>query len=168
MNIIIRNIKKEDIPDVVDININGWKEAYKGIVDDKYLENISREDKIKKREKDYKENGFIVAEIDKEVVGFCRYIDNLNKSPEITNADCELIAIYVKPKYIKKGIGKCLFEYVKNEFRQMKKTKMIWWCLTDNKSARIFYEKMGGKVIAKKLKKIGEKSYEEVCYCIDL
>ncbi len=29
-DIIIRNIKEEDIPSVVDIQISGWKTVYKG------------------------------------------------------------------------------------------------------------------------------------------
>ena len=32
-NIIIRDIKKQDIPKVVDIHIDGWKTAYKGIIE---------------------------------------------------------------------------------------------------------------------------------------
>ena len=36
-NIIIRNIEENDIPSVVDIQIDGWKSAYKGIVDDNVL-----------------------------------------------------------------------------------------------------------------------------------
>ena len=36
-NLIIRNVKKEDIPKIVDIQINGWKTAYRGIIDDEYL-----------------------------------------------------------------------------------------------------------------------------------
>lgn len=31
-DIIIRNVCKEDIPRVVDIQIDGWKTAYKGII----------------------------------------------------------------------------------------------------------------------------------------
>jgi hypothetical protein len=30
MDIIIRNVRKEDLPSVVDIKIKGWKRAYKG------------------------------------------------------------------------------------------------------------------------------------------
>ena len=50
-NVIIRNVKKEDISKVVDIQINGWKTAYKGIIDDDYLNTMSKEEKIKKRTK---------------------------------------------------------------------------------------------------------------------
>ena len=44
-NIIIRDIKKEDIPQVVDIQISGWRAAYKGMIDDEYLENMNAEKK---------------------------------------------------------------------------------------------------------------------------
>ena len=70
-DIIVRNIKERDIPSVVDIQIEGWKTAYKGIIDDEYLENMNTEEKIKMRQKDYTENRFIVAELNNEVVGFC-------------------------------------------------------------------------------------------------
>ena len=94
-NIKIRNVEKQDIPQVVEININDWKTAYRGIIDDEYLDNVNIEEKIKRREQDYKEHGFIVAELDGEIVGFCRYVDNIDKSPETPEADCELMAIYV-------------------------------------------------------------------------
>ena len=72
MDIIIRNVKKEDLPSVVDIKITGWQAAYKGIIDDDYLNNLTneRETNIAKMEKNYMKNGFIVAEINGEVVGF--------------------------------------------------------------------------------------------------
>lgn len=43
INIKIRNVKKEDIPSVVDIKIKGWQTAYKEIIDEKYLVNLSNE-----------------------------------------------------------------------------------------------------------------------------
>lgn len=33
-NIIIRNVAEKDIPSIADIQVNGWKTAYKGIIDD--------------------------------------------------------------------------------------------------------------------------------------
>lgn len=74
-NIIIRNVKEDDIPSIVDIQINSWKTAYKGIIDDDFLNSMNRDKKIEQRKNDYKKDGYIVAEIDEEIVGFCRYID---------------------------------------------------------------------------------------------
>ena len=72
-NIIIRKVKRENIEDVVDIQVTGWQTAYRGIIDDEYLDKLSREEKIKKRKKDFDSNGFIVAEYENKVIGFCRY-----------------------------------------------------------------------------------------------
>ena len=124
-NIKIRNIKKEDIPQVVDIQIRAWIKAYKEIINDNYLANMNPEEKIKMREKDYNENKFIVAEINNEIVGFCRYTDNINKTPETLEADCELRALYVKPEVKHNGIGKKNYKYDVNEFKNIGKTKMV-------------------------------------------
>ena len=167
-NIKVRNIKKEDIPQVVNIQICGWKSAYKGIIDDNYLANMNPKEKIKIREKDYNENRFIVAEINNEIVGFFRYTDNINKTPETLEADCELRALYVKPEVKHNGIGKKMFQYAVNEFKNMGKTKMVLWCLKDNVLARKFYEKMGGKIIKERLIHIGNRDYKEVAFEYDI
>lgn len=163
-NIIIRNIKREDIFDVVDIQINGWKTAYKGIVDDEYLQAMSREERIKKREQDYMQNGFIVAESNKKVIGFCRYIDNNSFSKDIQEADCELLALYVEPNLKYSGIGTKLFQYVTQEFKNRGREKMILWCLKDNEASKKFYTKMGGKIIKEREISIGENDYKEICF----
>lgn len=170
MDIIIRNIRKEDLPSVVDIKIKGWQSAYKGIVDDTYLNNLSneRETRIAKMEKNYITNGFIVAELDNEVVGFCRYIFDNSFSPEIDGIDCELCAIYVKPDLKYSGIGTKMFTYVVNEFRKNNKSKMVLWCLKDNEPSKKFYTKMGGKIIKEKDVEIGDKQYKECCFEYDL
>ena len=57
--IIIRNVKFEDLKSFADISNRGWQTAYRGIVDDDYLNNLSIEENYQKRIKDYKEVGFI-------------------------------------------------------------------------------------------------------------
>ncbi len=158
-NIIIRNIEENDIPSVVDIQINGWKTAYRGIIDDNVLNSMNRDERIEKRRKDYKENGFIVAELDNQVVGFCRYIDSNKFTQDISDVDCELLALYVKPDLKYNGIGTKLVQFVINEFKSKNKTKMILWCLKDNEPSKKFYTKMGGEIIKERVIEIGEKGY---------
>lgn len=50
-NIIIRNIEEKDIFSVVDIQISGWKVAYKGIIDDNTLKSMNRNERIEKMKK---------------------------------------------------------------------------------------------------------------------
>lgn len=161
-NIIIRNVNEKDIPSVVDIQVNGWKTAYKGIIDDIILNSMDKDEKIKKYEGNYKKNGFIVAELEDEVVGFCRYADSNEFTPDMQDIDCEITALYVKSDLKYNGIGTKLFQFVINEFKSKNKTKMILWCLKDNEPSKKFYTKMGAEIIKQRAIEIGEKEYLEV------
>jgi len=167
-NIKIRNIEEKDIPSVVDIKISGWQVAYKGIVEDNILNSMNREKIIERIKKNYKENGFIVAELNNEIVGFCSYIDNNKFTRDITEIDCELSALYVKPNLKYNGIGTKLFQFVTSEFKSKNKTKMILWCLKDNEPSKKFYTKMGGEIIKERVIEIGQKSYYEVGFMYNI
>lgn len=167
-NIIIRNIKKEDIPTVVNIQINGWRTAYKGIIDSEFLNLMNAEEIIEKCERDYNQNGFIVAEQNGKVVAFCRYIDSNRFTTNVIDIDCELLAMYVEPSLRNNGIGTKLFQYVINEFKNKSKKQMILWCLKDNESSKNFYEEMGGRIVKEKVIEIGNKRYYEVGFVYNL
>ena len=167
-NIVIRPIEYQDIPAVVDIQINGWKTAYKGIIADDFLTSMNREDRIAKREKDFLEKDFIVAKIGDEVVGFSRYTDHPDQIRGFSGIDCELCALYVKPEQKYCGIGTKLLETVMNEFQKKHKTRMIIWCLKENEPAKKFYHKMGGIISKEKKTDIGGRLYDEVGFVFDL
>ena len=167
MDIIIRDIKEEDIPSVVDIQMNGWIEAYRGIIDDVVLDSMDRNKKIEKMKTNYQDNYFKVAEYNNEVVGFARYYDDNRFSPDYP-IDCEIVALYIKPELKYHGIGTKLVKYIINEFKKMNKKKMIIWCLKDNYPSRKFYEKIGGKIIGEKDFIRGEYKYPEVGFLYEL
>lgn len=50
--LLIRQMTKEDIPQMVSIQITGWQTAYRGIIDDSYLDAMSQEEHIVKQKKD--------------------------------------------------------------------------------------------------------------------
>ncbi len=167
-NIIIRNVKEKDIPSIAEIQVNGWKTAYKGIIDDVVLNTMNKNDKIERFKSNYQKNGFIVAELKNEVVGFCRYIESNEFTPDMQNIDCEITALYVKPELKYNGIGTKLFQFVTNEFKIKSKTKMILWCLKDNEPSKKFYTKMGGKIAKERVIEIGENNYYEVGFEYDI
>ena len=166
-NIIIRKVKYEDIEQIVDINIEAWKKAYKGIIDDDILENLNRNEKIKKWKKHYNIGNVIVAERNGKILGYCRYEDNAQYDNK--DIDSEIIALYIDYNNRGNGIGRKLVEYVINDLKNKNKTKMIIWCLEKNNNARIFYEKMGGKLFDEEnyFEKDGRK-YKEVGYIYNI
>ena len=167
MRITIRNISEEDIPAVVDIQVEGWKIAYKGIIDDEFFSLLDKEKQIERRKKDYKDGPFIVAIVNNQIVGFCRYYDSV-LSADGECFDCELMALYVKPELKNQGIGKVMFNYVVNDLKSKGKKKMILWCLKDNHPSRNFYERMGGTIVGEHGIEIGEKIYQEVGFGYNL
>lgn len=167
-NIIIRNAEYKDIPDVIDIRIKAWQTAYKGIIDDDFLFSINKDDKVKKLRDTYKKTGFIVAVSNNSIAGFCRYKDLISSDPDTLYADCELLAIYVKPELKYNGIGTKMFSHVIKEFKSKGKKRMILWCLKDNDPAKNFYVKQGGKIIKEKLVSIGSRKLYEVCFMYEL
>ncbi|MGN1297465.1 MAG: GNAT family N-acetyltransferase [Clostridia bacterium] len=164
----IRKVKKEDLRAVAEIAVNGWKTAYRGIIDDVFLDNLSIEENYQKRLNDYTENGFIVAELNNEIVGFCRYRTGNYYKDKYADADCEICALYVKPNCKRNGIGKKLVNYVINEFKENGYAKMILWCLKDNYPSRTFYDKLGGIYCGENVIERGNKEYKEVGYIYNL
>ena len=165
--LVIRKVRYEDIEQIVDINIKDWKKVYKGIIDDEILDNLNREEKIKKWREHYNIGNVIVAEENGTILGYCRYDDNVVY--ENTDIDSEIIAIYVDCDKLGNGIGKKLVEYVKADLKNKNKTKMVIWCLEKNQNARKFYEKMGGNLLSdeKHFEKEGKK-YKEVGYVYNI
>ena len=165
--IIIRKAKYDDIETIVDINIKDWKKVYKGIIDDEILDNLDKNKKIEKMRKHYNTENIIIAEKNKNILGYCRYNDNAVYKN--SNIDSEIIAIYVDYDNLGNGVGRKLVEYVMTDLKNKRKNKMIIWCLEKNKNARRFYEKMGGKLIndEKYFEKEGKK-YKEVGYVFDI
>ncbi len=166
-NLIIRNIEYNDIPSVVDIQMNGWKASYKGIIDDDILDAMDREVKIEKMKDNYQNEPFVVAILDNEVVGFSRYVYDNHYSPDYP-IDCEIVALYVKPELKYQGIGTKLFNYIVNECKTLNKKKMIIWCLKENYPSRKFYEKLGGTIVGEKDFIKSDKTFPEVGFLYEL
>lgn len=165
MIIIIRKARTEDAEAIADIKITGWQTAYRGIIDDDFLDNMNINEEIEKRKNNIKNGAnIIVAELDNEIVGFCLYRDYIKNQEDNLDADCEISSLYVKPELKRKGIGKKLMNYVIDDLKSKEKKKMILGCLKDNYPSRAFYEKMGGKVLKTEKIAFGNKEYEEKIY----
>lgn len=161
---IIRKMKDEDIEKLVEININAWKKAYKGIIDKDILDNLDKNKKIEKWKNHYHIENIIVAEENGKIMGYCRYSDEVASKP-IAGADSEVMALYVDCEYQRMGIGKALIKEVIEKLKMLNKKSMIIWCLKKNRNARKFYEKIGGKQIQEtKYFEIEGRKYEEVGY----
>ena len=166
-NVIIRNATQNDIYQIVKIKINGWKETYVDIIDNNYLNNISLNDQISKYTSSYSLENIFVAELNNEIVGFCRVYD-YEEAQYDGEIDCEIREIYVRSDIKRMGIGSKLFIHVLKYFKDKNKSKLYLGVFEENYKSRNFYEKMGGIFFKKDFLEIGGKQYPTVSYIYEL
>jgi len=164
---LVRKAEIADAKVLGRIHSNSWKVAYKGIVPDSVLDNITPEKREKYFERVMSENSedlFLVYADGKEAgfmtIGRCRDDDRDSTYGEIWG-------IYLLPEYWNKGIGSYLIDWGINELKSKGYKKVTLWVLEENIKARRFYEKKGfrhdGTVKEIKLGKIlNEYRYEKI------
>lgn len=137
-----------------------WKYAYRGIIPQEYLDNIS--EGYWNKTFDILEWDTIVCMHDGEYIGtssFCR--SRFEKYPD----SGEIISIYLLPEYMRKGYGKELLDFVINELTKQWFKEVFLWVLEENYVARKFYENFGFECTYDYLHdNIGGKDLREIRY----
>ncbi|GGA58763.1 acetyltransferase [Kroppenstedtia guangzhouensis] len=158
---IIRKANFDDIPCIAQVNVDSWRSAYKGIVPDDFLSDLSYEKQEMKWEKriQNKQCGIYVAENSSgQIIGYA------NNGPERSGNpfyDSELYAIYILKEYQRQGVKRLIQQMVKEGM-----SSFLVWVLAKNPSRR-FYEKLGGKKLGTQYIEIGNVNLEEVAYGVD-
>lgn len=163
--IIVRKATVEDASAIATVHVAAWREAYRGIVADEVLDNLSIQRRTEQwtnslSDEVHPYHRAFVAEVNGQVVGFSNF-----GTPQIKDSgfDGELFAIYILKATHKMGIGRMLVQAVVNGLRELSSKSMLVWVLKDN-HARGFYEKLGGEYLYEKPIEIGNESLAEVAY----
>ena len=130
-----------DARQVADIHTRAWQVAYRGILDQKLLDDIDGD----KREAMWRErlipNQARTNLVFEENAMICAW-SAFGPSEEEPAAQ-ELIGIYVDPAMFRRGIGSKLWEETNRLMLLCRPDRLILWVLKDNTRARRFYEKLG-------------------------
>ena len=167
----IKEITIEDIPDYVKVNTRAWQETYKGLIEDRILEDVAKnvENSIKRQidkfEED-KKNGVkkFILKVNNEPVGMMAVGNARNKNYE---GKGELQALYLLDKVKKKGYGKMLFNKAVEILDAQGFKDMILGCLVNNPSNE-FYKHMRGKLIDTITSKIKGYDFQENIYYFEI
>ena len=152
LNITIDQIRLEDIPAIARIKVDGWKSAYRGIIDDDFLDSLTYNVQIKRFTdgEDSVQGIVAIDEESKQIVGFSTFGKRQDLSEGLPQYDCELHAMYVSPDRKGKGIGKRLLSEVLKQQRENDHKKMLLWCFKKNLPTIEFYKKTGGVLLGEK------------------
>lgn len=160
---MIRKARIEDSKNVANLVKRGWQTAYKGLIDQEFLDSMNENEMTKKWTSNIfsqnKDDNIYVYEENNKILGIIRF-GKANDEEKIN--DAEIYVLYVEPKLKRNGIGSKLFNYAENYFIENNFKKLIIWCLKGNEPSIKFYKKMGGKIFAERKANVNNIELEEV------
>ena len=155
----VRLARGEDMLDVLVVRIASWREAYRGILPQEYLDGLRRATRI-----DLPPATWIV-ESDRIVTG---YLATDLPGAHGVRETVEIRELYVHPNYWRNGLGAALFESCAEELAARGVRELYLWVLEANERGRRFYEAMGfGRVSGeRKLVPTGGERFPVLLYRI--
>lgn len=156
---MIRPATQKDARALATIHVACWDETYRGLLPADYIAQYD----LTKRLATWttilsKENRVAVYEVDGQVVGF---VDGGKIRDEVPNYKGEIYALYLLKKYQGLGIGKALFNHMRNLLESSHLYPFTAWVLADNPSLS-FYQKMGAHIIGHRLEQIHERMVKDL------
>lgn len=139
----IRDASPEDALAIAGVHVRSWQAAYRGLIDDDFLDRLRPEERAARYEfgaERAEAPRTIVALEDREIIGFattgpCRDEDAREAG--------ELYALYVDPPRWRSGAGRLLLAEATERMRRENLREAVLWVLRGNERAEHFYE-LGG------------------------
>ena len=140
----LRRATFADAQGIAEAHVASWQAAYRGLVPDAVLDNLSVADRRTQWESRLTkgESNLWVTGPDNHVLGFiscCPSRDVDLPPPEFA----EISALYVRAEAWDTGCGYALCQAAFTKMQRASATSAIVWVLTDNARARRFYERVG-------------------------
>jgi ribosomal protein S18 acetylase RimI-like enzyme len=168
-NVTIRKATFEDAAEIANVHINSWREAYKGLLSEEFLNErplfFKNRYELWKKVTVNESQVTLVAECSKNgVVGF---VNGTHGRDEALKDHAEVWCIYLLEKYHGQKIGFNLLKEFFDAHLKLGFKKGYLWVLDDNPTIS-FYEKVGGKPNGMTLEdSIGGQAVTELCYVWD-
>ena len=145
MGITIRKVLPEDVYDYTVCHIACWNAAFRGIVSDEYLDNMSAEieERVERLKKTLDRPGnseFYCVIFEGRMIG--RLI--IGKSQDEDKPDAgAIVAIYLLDEFWGKGYGREMMDFAIGALKRLGYREVVLWTPKENERAKRFYEKYG-------------------------
>jgi ribosomal protein S18 acetylase RimI-like enzyme len=132
----VRVAEPDDFCEVAHLHATSWRESYRGLVPDDFLDNI---DPLTWARRYAARSGdgstMLLAAMDQQIVGMVRFGAD-RQNPELA----EIYALYVAPGQQRTGIGTALLG---SALTCLPAVSVRLWCAEGNLTARAYYERHG-------------------------
>lgn len=137
--VTIREARPEDAAAVAAVHVRAWQVAYRGLIPDDHLDNLSVEDRASRYAfgSTHPASPQTILAVDDEVV---RGFASIGRSrDDDAHGSGEVFALYVDPSCWRKGIGRLLMTEACARLRMLGFEEAVLWLLVGNEAAARFY-----------------------------
>jgi L-amino acid N-acyltransferase YncA len=142
----VRRATLDDARAIAAVHIASWRAAYRGLLPDRVLDELS----LEQRDGDWRgwlaeggERHFtLVAERDRSLLAFCTLEMPTREADEARNV-AEIPALYAHPDAFGSGAGGALMDAATAAMREAGYREAILWMMQGNRRAAAFYERRG-------------------------
>lgn len=171
MSFTLRIAGPDDVKDLAHLHVQGWRDAYGGLLDDDFIESHTEELRAKQWTKWFEEGQteVIIAYDDVgQAAGFISYGKLKTPPPGMSPIRplyaAEIYAFYILSDYWRQGLGTELLTECAHNLAANKVKSLCLWVLEKNKRAVAFYKKTGGERCGKTDVAFGPTTAREVCF----
>jgi len=155
MELIIREVKPQEVLDTARIYIDCWQRDYREVVPEEMLNNMSLEQEAEECSQWLYGNEDLtllyVAMDDSKMAGYIAASPNTEHPLEY---EMEINGLFVERQYRGRGIGLRLMNYMMKELAKRGFAKVLLYNFKDTKSNG-FYKSLGGRVVSQQIQRPG-------------
>ena len=140
----IRPANPSDARSIAEVNVASWRSAYRGLLPDSVLDNLSVEDKADRMRARIIEHTIqvLVLERNSAIIGFVTFGASRDRDADQERVG-EIHAVYVEPKNWKKGHGSALVDAAIACLQEKECAEVTLWALHNNERGAKFYQAVG-------------------------
>jgi GNAT superfamily N-acetyltransferase len=141
--VLLRSAAPDDSLAVAQVHVQSWQVAYRGLMQDEYLDKLRPEDRAKRYDfgaSDPSKPSTIVAVDGSVIVGFATLAPATDLD---ARGDGELCALYVDPERWGRKIGRALIERARTRLSSFGFQRAVLWVMAGNLRAERFYRRDG-------------------------
>ncbi|MGQ7792225.1 GNAT family N-acetyltransferase [Faunimonas sp. B44] len=152
----VRKGRPSDAGSIADVHAAAWREAYSGVIPALALERmIVRRAAPWWAEVAKKGNGLLVLDVGGKVAGYTTFGAARTRSRATV---AEIQEFYLAPEYQGIGLGSRLFAGAVKIIRAQGYPRLVIRALADNDRATRFYERRGGRLVARSEETLGGRA----------
>lgn len=171
MSFTLKNAMASDAAAIAHLHVQGWRDAYGGLLDADYIESQTEELRTGQWQ------GWLAEGNTKAIIGFAAdgtpagfigfgklKTPPPGMSPIRPVYASEIYAFYILADYWRQGLGTQLLKAGVEKLAEEKSKSVCLWVLEKNNRAVSFYKKTGGERCGKKDVEFGSTTAREVCF----